>query len=75
MFYGVTNGFNQLVVGPLIDSHHNVHKDKKSGEDIHVFAFSGPPTFGGSPNSWDFDITWSIGPVTFEVSVTERSKR
>ena len=62
------------VVG-LLESHHNVAKDAKSGEVIHVFAFSGPPTFGGSsPGRWDFDINFSIGPATFEVSVTERRK-
>jgi hypothetical protein len=61
------------VVG-LIENHHNVVKDAKSGDDIHVFAFTGAPTFGGPRSHWDFDITFSVGPATFEVSVTENKE-
>ena len=65
----VADGFN-CVVG-LLESHHNV-ATVKNGEVVHVFAFTGPPTFGDADTRWDFDITFSVGPATFEVSVTER---
>ena len=64
-------GSFDYVVG-LLESHHNVGSIAITGEVIHVFAFTGPPTFGDAPTRWDFDITFSIGPATFEVSVMER---
>lgn len=61
-------------VARLIENHHNVAEDAKSGDVIHVFAFTGPPTFGDASTRWDFDIHFSIGPAAFEVSVTENKE-
>ena len=59
----------------LLESHHNAAKDVFTDEIIHVFAFSGPPTFGDtSADRIDFDINWVIGSVTFEVSILQRRK-
>jgi hypothetical protein len=66
-------GSFDYVVG-LIENHHNVVNDQYSGEEIHVFAFAGPPTFGDASKNWDFDITFGVGPATFEVSVTENNE-
>jgi hypothetical protein len=61
-------------VASLIEKHHNVVTNLHGGDTIHVFAFSGPPTYGDPLNRWDFDIYFSVGPATFEVSVTENNE-
>ena len=67
--------FDYLASSGLLESHHNAAQDAKSGEIIHVFAFTGPPTFGDtSTDRHHFDIHFSVGPVTFEVSITATQK-
>ena len=67
--------FYCLAFDGMLVGHHRAVEDAKSGEIIHVFAFSGPPTFGDdSEHRWDFYIKFVIGPATFEVRITERRK-
>ncbi|KAH9970661.1 hypothetical protein BJV74DRAFT_889532 [Russula compacta] len=49
----------------LIGGHHNLVKDAKSGEDIHVYAITGPPVFGGPSERIDFYIQWTHRGVTY----------
>ncbi|KAI0263223.1 hypothetical protein BC834DRAFT_323771 [Gloeopeniophorella convolvens] len=49
-----------------IEGHHTVSRDGRNGEEVHVYAISGPPVFGeGRESRWDFDVETPIGGVIF----------
>jgi len=59
----------------LLGRHHRVHRDEKSGKEVHIFAIGGPPVFetdddDDSANAYDFNISIPVGPVVFILTGT-----
>ncbi|KAH9966988.1 hypothetical protein BJV74DRAFT_954323 [Russula compacta] len=52
-------------VPTLIGGHHNLVKDAKSGQTVHVYAIGGSPVFGNPGKRFDFYVEFNVNGVTF----------